>query len=191
VVLGREEMPLVAAVNVDVVSEACPSMISELAWEPFLATWNWMEALAIVAPGGMLMSVNRMPTTWSSAKSKPERSTGPLPASSASSELVETRTWNVAGVGVAVGVGVGVRVGAEVGVVVGVAVGIVVGVTVGVGVAAGVAVGVALGVAVGVAVGVGEAVGVAVGIALGTVVGVGVKVGVAVGVAVGVEANPA
>jgi hypothetical protein len=40
VVLGREEMLFVAVVNVDVVSEACPSMMTETACELTLAAWN-------------------------------------------------------------------------------------------------------------------------------------------------------
>jgi hypothetical protein len=206
VVLGREEMPFVAVVKVDAVSEACPSMMSEVACERALSAWNWMAALAIVAPCGTVMPVNRRPTSsLPRLRSKLERLTPPLTVfSPASSELAETRTWNAIGVsvGVAVGValgvavGVGVAIGVPVGVAVGVGIGVAVGVPVavavgvGVGVAVGVPVAVAVGVGVGVAVGVpvavavGVAVGVGVGVPAGVAVGVGVPAGVAVGVGV-------
>jgi len=92
VVLGREEMSLVAVVNVDVVSAACPSMTSDVTSDWTSCVWNWTEALAIVAPCGTVMPVNRMPTTFSDASSRllPESVTLPLTFSSASSELVET-----------------------------------------------------------------------------------------------------
>jgi hypothetical protein len=196
VVLGREEMPFVAVVKVDAVSEACPSMMSEVACERALSAWNWMAALAIVAPCGTVMPVNRRPTSsLPRLRSKLERLTPPLTVfSPASSELAETRTWNAIGVsvgvavgvalGVAVGVGVGVAIGVPVGVAVGVGIGVAVGVpvAVAVGVGVGVAVGVPVAVAVGVAVGVG--VGVPAGVAVGVAVGVGVPAGVAVGVGV-------
>jgi hypothetical protein len=92
VVLGREEMSFNAVENVDAASEACPSMMSEVTSVSTSSAWNWTEALAIVAPCGTLMPVNRMPTSWSveNSRSELEMRTLPLLFSLASSELVET-----------------------------------------------------------------------------------------------------